>query len=151
MNKIRILGSVLVVGAVVAASLATAGAGVPSTQYSAEVNFAAHPALGPVLHATAVALPGSTVPLAPGTRLHFTTTGSLTIGTHLVARIKPFRGTATIGGKTVIVKISTAERHLIRAAARRYCSTHVDLTTSTSVVGSLVRSRAELIFRIPGL
>jgi hypothetical protein len=103
------------------------------------------------LHATAIALPASTVPLPPGTRLHFTTTGSFTIGTHFVVGIQSFSGTATIGGKAVIVRISTAERHLIRAAARRYGSTHVDLTTSTSVVGSLVKSRAGVIFRVPGL
>jgi hypothetical protein len=151
MNKSRLLSPSLIVGAVLAANVTVAAGAAPHTQYSADIGVALHAVLGPAYHTTAIAEPGSTVPLPAGTRLDFTTTGSFTIGKHFVLRIKPFSGIATPSGRKITVRFSKAERHLIRAAARRYNSTHADLTTSTTVVGSRVRNETTIVFRVPGL
>jgi hypothetical protein len=151
MNPTTRLAQILAAALLVAGGGAAVSSAASNPEYSAGISFGTHPAVTPIVHATAVASPGPTSRLPFVSTLHFTTTGSFTIGTHFVVRIKPFSGTATTSGRSVTVKLSTAERHLIRVAARRYGATHVELTTSTSVVGSPVKNRTETSFKIPGL
>jgi hypothetical protein len=124
--------------------------GATNPENAVSVDFGLHPMLDPVLRGKAYAVPGPLAKLPFTSTLRFTTTGSFTIGTHFVSRIK-FSGTATSAGRAVNVRLSTAERHVIRAAARRYGATRVELSTVTSTAGSPVKSKVEPTFTIPGL
>jgi hypothetical protein len=147
MKIIGLLTPLLAAAAVLAGAPA-AGAAAPHTQYSVEIGFALHAALDPTLHGIAIPSPGSTTPIPTGAHLHYTTTGSFAIGRHFVLRIAPFSGVATGTGTKFTIRLSQAERHLIRAAAHDYHATRAFLTTTTTVVGSRVTSRSAWDFTV---
>ena len=66
--------------------------------------------LNPVLNGTAVADVGGPY--------SYVAKGYFKIGTKTVARLRSFSGTATTTPKSVLVRVTTAERKAIRAAAR---------------------------------
>ena len=94
-----------------AGGVATANAAV---DYGSPVSigFGAHPGLRPAIHLTV----GSQ---DSGTK-RFSAKGTFTIGKHTVAHLASFHGTATTSDTSITVRVSTLERHMIRAAARRY-------------------------------
>jgi hypothetical protein len=151
MNTHRRAIPFLIAGALsVGGGTALAGAAATNPENAVSVDFGSHPVLGPVLHGRAFATAGPLARLPFTSTLRFTTTGSFTIGTHFVSRIE-FSGTATTAGKAADVRLSTAQRHQIRAAARRYGATRVELTIVTSTAGSPVKSKSEPAFTIPDL
>jgi hypothetical protein len=107
-----------------AAGVATASAAV---DYGSPVSigFGAHPVLRPAIHLTVGSQDSAT--------RRFSANGTFTIGKHTVAHLASFHGTATTNDTTITVKVSTLERHMIRAAARRYHTKRVSLTITATV------------------
>jgi hypothetical protein len=103
------------------------------------IGFGAHPVLRPALH-LAVGSQDS------GTK-RFSAHGTFTIGKHTVAHLASFHGTATTSNTSITVKVSTLERHMIRAAARHYHAKRVSLTITTTVRPS--RRPVRQIQRLP--
>ena len=122
----RLLRSSLIT-AVITLMAGGAAAASAAVDYGSPVSigFGAHPVLRPTLHLTV----GSQ---DSGTK-RFNAKGAFTIGKHTVAHLAPFHGTATTSDTSLTVNVSTLQRHLIRAAARRYHTKRVSLTITTTV------------------
>jgi hypothetical protein len=122
----RLLRSSLIT-AIIALMAGGAAAASATVDYGSPVSigFGAHPVLRPALRLTV----GSQ---DSGTK-RFSAKGAFTIGKHTVAHLAFFHGTATTSDRSITVKVSRLQRHLIRVAARRYHTNRVSLTITTTV------------------
>jgi hypothetical protein len=125
--KYRALISALAATALAAAGFGgVAGADV-GTSNPVGFGFGPHPTLLPTLHITVGTDTG------PFT---YTAKGYFKVGNKTVARLHSFSGTATTTITKRALHVTTWERHVIRAAARRHHARKTTLTIVTRVSGS---------------